>query len=282
MRFVNSVKTTVLLASLMGLCMLIGYLFLGPHGLLIGLLFGGLGNVLAFFYSDKIALAAMGGREIQRQDAPQLFELVERLCERAGLPMPRIYICPQAAPNAFATGRSPSHAALAVTQGLLRGLSRPETEGVIAHELGHVKHRDMLISTLAAVMAGVISYAGWMLMLFGGGNRRDNPLGLIGTLAMVILAPIAALLIQMAISRQREYAADSFGGELCGDPLKLASALQRLQHANEHIPTQTPPAFHGLYIVQPLTGGGMASLFATHPPIEKRIAALRAQASRNR
>ncbi|MFQ5806875.1 MAG: M48 family metalloprotease [Phycisphaerae bacterium] len=282
MRFANNLKTTVLLASLMGLCMLIGHLFLGPYGMLIGLLFGGLGNLIAFFYSDKIALMSMGGREVQRSDIPWLFDMIERLSQRAGLPMPRVYVCPQAAPNAFATGRSPNHAALAVTQGMLRNFPEHEIEGVIAHELGHIRHRDMLISTIASVMAGLITYAGYMLMFFGGGQRRDNPLGLIGVLAMIILAPLAAALIRAAISRQREYAADSYAGELCGQPLKLASALQRLRAGNERIPTETPPAFHNLYIVEPLSASGMTSLFGTHPPIEKRIVALRAQAGRTR
>ncbi len=281
MRFVNNMKTTLLLGSMMGLCMLLGYWFLGPHGLLFGLLFGGLGNVISFFYSDKIALTAMKAREIQRGDHPALFDIVERLSNRAGLPMPRVYVCPQEAPNAFATGRSPNHSAVAVTEGMLRAFPEHEIEGVLAHELGHVKHRDMLISTLAAVMAGLITYAGYMLMFFGGGDRRDNPLGLIGTLAMIILAPLAATLIRMAISRQREFAADSYGGELCGDPRKLAHALQRLQRGNERVPTQTPPAFHNLYIVEPLAAsGGAASLFGTHPALEKRIEALMAQAER--
>lgn len=280
MRFVNNLKTTVLLASLMGLCMLIGHLFLGPQGVLIGLLFGGLGNLIAFFYSDKIALMSMGGQEVRREQIPWLFDMIERLCQRAGLPMPRVYVCPQSAPNAFATGRSPHHAAIAVTQGMLQNFPEHEIEGVIAHELGHIKHRDMLISTLAAVMAGLITCAAYMLMFFGG--RRDNPLGLIGVLAMMILAPLAAALIQAAISRQREYAADSYAGELCGEPMKLASALQRIRVGNERIPTETPPAFHNLYIVEPLSAGGVTSLFGTHPPIEKRIAALRSLAARMR
>jgi heat shock protein HtpX len=282
MRFANNLKTTVLLATLIGLCMLIGHLFLGLHGVLIGLVFGGLGNLIAFFYSDKIALMSMGGQEIQRADLPWLFDMIERLCQRAGLPMPRVYVCPQAAPNAFATGRSPSHAAVAITQGMLRNFPEHEIEGVIAHELGHVKHRDMLISTLAAVMAGLISYAAYILMFFGGGSRRDNPLGLIGMVAMLVLAPIAAAMIQMAISRSREYAADAYAGELCGDPQRLANALRRLQAGNERIPTDTPPAFHSLYTVQPLSRSSMAALFSTHPPVEKRIAALRAQAARMR
>ncbi len=279
MRFANNMKTTLLLGSLMGLCMLIGLLFLGPRGMLFGLLFGGLGNLIAFFFSDKIALASMRAREVQRDELPWLFDTIEGLCLRAGLPMPRVYICPQPAPNAFATGRSPNHAAVAVTQGMLEQFPEHEIEGVIAHELGHIKHRDMLISTLAAVMAGVITYAGYMLMFFGGGSRRANPLGLIGTLAMIILAPIAAMLIRAAISRSREYVADSYAGELTGEPLKLASALERLRHGNERVPTQTPPAFHGLYIVEPMAARGVTSLFGTHPPVEKRIAALREQAA---
>jgi heat shock protein HtpX len=250
--------------------------------MLLGLLFGGLGNLIAFFYSDKIALATMGAREVQRSDIPWLFDMIEQLCLRAGLPMPRVYVCPQPAPNAFATGRSPNHAAVAVTKGMLEQFPDHEIEGVIAHELGHIKHRDMLIATLAAVMAGLISYAGYALMFFGGGSRRDNPLGLIGTLAMVILAPIAAMLIQAAISRSREYVADSYAGELTGEPLKLASALERLRRGNERVPTQTPPAFHNLYIIEPLAASGPMSLFGTHPPVEKRIAALREQAMRLR
>ena len=282
MRLMNHVKTTILLGVLMGLCMLIGHLFLGPSGVLFGLLFGGLGNIIAYFYSDKIALMSMGAREIQRSDSPDLFDMVERLAHKAGLPMPRVYVCPQQAPNAFATGRDPQHSAVAVTEGMLRAMSAAQVEGVLAHELGHIKHRDVLISTVAAVMAGLISYAGYMLLWFGGGNRRDNPLGVLGMLLMLILAPIAALLIQAAISRQREYAADSYAGELTGDPNQLASALENLARANERIPTQTSPAFHNLYIVEPLAASGGASLFGTHPPIEKRVAALRAQAARTR
>jgi heat shock protein HtpX len=288
MRFFNNVKTGMLLGGLMGLCMLIGYYVGGGsiQGVVMGFLFGGLGNLVAFFYSDKIALASMGAQEVARQDIPWLFDLVERLATRAGLPTPRIYVCPQAAPNAFATGRSPSHAAVAISQGMLRNFPPEEIEGVMAHELAHVKHRDMLISTIAAVMAGMISMMGYMLMWFGGGgNNRENgnPLGAIGAVAMMILAPLAAGLIQMAISRQREYAADSYGGELCGNPLKLAAALQRLQIANERIPTGTNPAFHNLYIVEPMAAsGGAGTLFATHPPLERRIELLRQQSAEMR
>lgn len=289
MRFINNVKTALLLGSMMGLCMLVGHLAGGPRGVLLGLMFGGIGNLIAFFYSDKIALLSMQARELPEGELPWLHNMVARLAERAGLPKPRIYVCPQPAPNAFATGRSPRKAVVAITEGMLQNFPQAEIEGVMAHELAHIKHRDMLISTLAAVMAGIISYAGYMLMWFGGGGSRNNenqsPLAAIGAIAMIILAPLAALLIQMAISRQREYAADSFGGELCGDPLKLASALRRLAYANERIPTDTPPAFHNLYIVEPLAahgGGGMVTLFATHPPIQRRVALLEQQALRNR
>ena len=283
MRWLNNVKTAILLGALMGLCIAIGYFATGgrPEGVVVGFLFGLLGNGVAFFFSDKIALAAMSAQEVTRDQAPQLYDIVEHLAGRAGLPMPRVYVCPQPAPNAFATGRGPQHAAVAVTQGLLRNFPPHEIEGIIAHELSHVKHRDVLISTMAAVMAGMISMIGWLLM-WGGGRDRNNPLGAIGTVAMIILAPLAAALIQAAISRQREFAADSYGGELCGDPLKLAGALARLGSANEHIPTETSPAFHNLYIVEPRSGGGVVSLFSTHPPIEDRIAALRQQAMMTR
>ncbi|MFH1745993.1 MAG: zinc metalloprotease HtpX [Planctomycetota bacterium] len=277
MRFMNAFKTATLLSLMMALFMAVGYFILGPRGVMFGFIFGGLGNLIAYFYSDKIALTAMRAQEVQRGDIPWLVDMVERLAQRAGLPMPRVYICPQPAPNAFATGRNPKNSAVAVTQGMLQHFPPEEIEGVLAHELGHVKHRDVLISTIAATLAGIISYAGWMLM-FMGGRGRDNPLGVIGALAMIILAPLAAALIKAAISRQREFAADSFGGELCGDPNKLAAALARLQRGNERIPTDTNPAFHNMYIMQPLSGGGLTRLFSTHPPTEQRIAALRQQA----
>lgn len=279
MRLVNTVKTTMLLGMLVGLCMLIGHLFLGPNGMLFGLLFGGLGNIIAFYFSDRIVLASMGGRQVTRDEAPELHDMIKRLAARAGLPMPKVYVCPQPAPNAFATGRSPKHSAVAITEGMLRSFPAHEIEGVMAHELAHVKHRDMLTATIAAVLAGMITYAAYMVMFFGG--RRDSPLGAIGAILMLVLAPLAAGLIQMAISRQREYAADSYAAELCGDPMKLAGALARLGNLNERIPTETPPAFNSLYIAQPLSAQGMASWFSTHPPIEKRIAALRAMAARS-
>jgi heat shock protein HtpX len=282
MRFVNNLKTAMLLSFMMGLCMAVGYFVAGPQGVLYGLIFGGMGNIIAFYFSDKIALTAMGAREVEPGQLPWLHDMVARLAARAGLPKPRVYVCPQPAPNAFATGRSPKHSAVALTQGMLSNFPAHEIEGVLAHELAHVKHRDVLISTIAAVMAGIITYAGYMLMFFGGGRDRENPLGAIGAIAMIFLAPLAAAMIQAAISRQREFAADSYGGELCGDPNKLAAALARLQAGNERIPTQTNPAFHNMYIMEPFSAGGMAKLFASHPPTEERIAALRQQAAEMR
>ncbi len=283
MRLINNVKTAMLLGSLMALCMGIGFFVTNSiHGVIMGFIFGGLGNLIAFFYSDKIALTAMRAQEVAPQELPWLHEMVERLAERAGLPKPRVYVCPQPAPNAFATGRSPQHSVVAITEGMLRNFPRDEIEGVVAHELAHIRHRDMLISTIAAVLAGMISMLGWFLLFFGG-RSRDNPLGAIGALAMMILAPLAAGLIQAAISRQREFAADSYGGELAGDPMKLARALQRLEAGNQRIPTDTPPAFNNMYIMEPLAArGGVGSLFATHPDTQERIAALRQQAMNRR
>ena len=276
MRFVNHVKTAVLMGGLLGLCMLIGHFAGGPQGVLIGLVMGGVGNLFAYWFSDKIALASMQAQELPPDELPWLHAMIERLAQRANIPKPRIYICPQPAPNAFATGRNPRNSAVAITAGMLNNFPQSEIEGVMAHELSHVKHRDVLISTIAAVMAGVISYAGYMFMWFGGGHSREggNPLGAIGALLMIVLAPIAAMMIQMAISRSREYAADAGAAELTGNPRALATALNRLQHGNEHIPTETNPAFNSLFIVAPLSGGGIGSWFSTHPPTEKRIAAL--------
>ncbi len=279
----NSVKTAMLLASLMALCGAVGYVAGGPSGLLIGFLFGGLGNIIAFFFSDRIAIAAMHGQEIQRDDLPWLHDMIQDLATRAGLPMPRVYVCPQAAPNAFATGRGPKHAAVAITEGMLRNFPRDEIEGVMAHELAHIRNRDVLTATIAATLAGMISSLAYMMMWFGtgGGNRQEsNPLSAIGAILMIILAPIAAGLIQMAISRSREYAADAYAGQLTENPLKLAAALERLTVGNERIPTDANPAYHSMFIVAPLSGGGLMSLLSTHPPVEKRIEALRRQAER--
>ncbi|MDO8302367.1 MAG: zinc metalloprotease HtpX [Sedimentisphaerales bacterium] len=276
--FLNGFKTTVLMAGLMGLCLGIGYV-LGhgkPQFMLMALMVGGVMNFIAYFFSDKIALMTMQAKEIKRADDVKLWDTVERLCHRAELPMPRVYVSPAAAPNAFATGRNPHHSAVCVTEGLRRILNDNELSGVIAHELSHIKNRDILISTVAATIAGAISYLGHMAFFFGGGSRDDrnsgsNPLV---ALMLMIIAPIAAMLIQMAISRSREYAADAAGAEIAGSPDGLAKALEKLSNASKQIPLPVSNSQANMFIVAPLTGEEMASLFTTHPPIKKRIARL--------
>jgi heat shock protein HtpX len=271
-RLANDLKTTLLMGSLMGLCLAIGYLIGGPNLMVYAFLFGGLMNVIVFFFSDKIALATMHAQEIGPEDDPALWGIVEELSQRAGLPMPRVYISPAAAPNAFATGRGPRHSAVCVTAGLRRMLSERELRGVLGHELSHVKNRDVLISTIAAIMAGAITMLTRFAFFSGGDNdRRGNPLIAI---LMLILAPIAALIIQMAISRSREYEADRAGAELSQDPESLAQSLQKLEMANQRIPLPVPDAQSSLFIVQPLTGSSLRKLFSTHPPTEKRVARL--------
>jgi len=286
MRFANNVKTALLLGLIMGLAIMFGRILVpGPHGIIYGFLFGGLMNVIAYFFSDKIALASMGAKEVTEQQAPQLVRTVSQLATNAGLPMPRVYISPQQAPNAFATGRNPAHAAVCVTQGLLQAMSERELRGVLAHELAHVRHRDILITTIAATFAGVITSLAHMAqwaMIFGGGSRRDdeeggNPLV---ALLLMILAPIAAVLIQMWISRTREYAADSYGAELAGDPMALASALRRLESYNKQIPMEVNPSRESMFIVKPFSGAGVLNWFSTHPPTEKRIRRLEEMAQR--
>jgi heat shock protein HtpX len=266
----NNFKTGLLLSVLMGLCLGIGYLLGGQAALLPALVIGAALNFFAFFFSDKIALATMRARQISRPEDPMLWDTVQELTERAGLPMPRVYISPAPAPNAFATGRGPHHSAVCVTEGLRQMLSREELEGVIAHELSHIKHRDILISTIAAVVAGAITWVTY-LVFWGGGNRRTNPLI---ALILMILAPLAAALIQMAISRSREFEADRSGADLAGSGRGLAGALQKLEMANKRIPLRVPDGQSNMFIVAPLTGSGMAKLFRTHPPTEERIARL--------
>lgn len=273
-RLWNNTKTVILMGLLMGLCLGIGYLLGGQIGLVYAFLFGGLMNVIMFFFSDKIALATMRAQEIGPTDDSTLWGIVEQLSQRAGLPMPRVYISPAAAPNAFATGRGPHHAAVCVTAGLRQMLTADELRGVLAHELSHVKNRNILISTIAAIMAGAITVLS-RFAFWGGGDddRRGNPLIAI---LLMILAPIAALIIQLAISRSREYEADRSGAELAGDPEGLARSLQKLEAANQRIPLPVPDAQSSLFIVQPLTGSSLSKLFSTHPPTEERIARLRA------
>jgi heat shock protein HtpX len=266
----NNFKTALLLSLLMGLCLAIGYLLGGQAALLPALVVGGVLNFFAFFFSDKIALATMRARQISRQEDPMLWDTVQELTERAGLPMPRVYISPAPAPNAFATGRGPHHSAVCVTEGLRQMLSHEELEGVIAHELSHIKHRDILIGTVAAVVAGAITWVTY-LVFWGGGNRRTNPLV---ALVLLILAPLAAALIQMAISRSREFEADRSGADLAGSGRGLAGALKKLEMANRRIPLRVPDVQSNMFIVAPLTGSDMAKLFRTHPPTEERIARL--------
>ena len=282
----NSVKTAFLMALLTVLVVVAGRAMGGEGGMYIAFIFALIMNVGSYWFSDKIVLKMYKAKEVSREQAPELYEIVETLAQRAGLPMPKVYITPQESPNAFATGRNPKHAAVAVTSGILRILDRDELAGVLGHELAHVKHRDILISTVAAVMAGAItmlaSIAKWSLIFGGiaGGNRnrRGGAASIIPMLVMAILAPIAAMLIQMAISRSREYMADEDGAKISGHPLWLASALQKLQRGTAVAPMQANPSTAHMFIVNPLRGGGIQSLFSTHPPMEERIAKLRSMA----
>lgn len=279
-KLVNNLKTTALLSLLFVLILLIGGRLGGPGGMMIAFLFGGLMNIGAYFYSDKIALASMRGQEVDEKSAPDLYHMVGRLAGNAGLPMPRVYICPQEAPNAFATGRNPSHAAVAVTHGALKLLSYDELEGVMAHELAHVKNRDTLISCVAATLAGVItmvaSFAKWG-MIFGGLSGQNRDSNIFAELAMIIFAPIAAMLIQMAVSRSREYIADEDGARIAGTPYGLISALQKLDSVSQRIPMQgSSPTQSHMFIVSPMIGKSLAGLFRTHPTTQDRVAKLRA------
>jgi len=268
-----ALRTTILLASLSGLLVLIGALIGGPStaGLFLGIAL--LMNLASYFFSDKLALKMSRAQPLEESEAPRIYQMVRELTTRAELPMPRLYMIPQDQPNAFATGRNPKHAAVAVTRGITRLLSEDELRGVLAHELAHIRHRDILIQTVAAAIGGAITYLAYMMLWFGGDN--DSPLSLVASLAMVLLAPIAASIIQLSISRQREYAADAGGADICGNPESLASALLRLEQGAEAMPMEVNQAAEPLYIVKPFKGKGMASLFSTHPPIEERVRRLR-------
>ncbi|HEX9967279.1 MAG TPA: zinc metalloprotease HtpX [Solirubrobacterales bacterium] len=273
--FGATLRTTILLASLSGLLVLIGFLIGGSSTALLFLGMAALMNMGSYFFSDKLALKMSGAKPIDESEAPRLYQIMRELTTRASLPMPRLYMIPQDQPNAFATGRNPKHSAVAVTRGITKLLSEDELRGVLAHELAHVKHRDILIQSVAATIGAAITYLGYMLMWFGGGDENDSPLGLIAMLAMVLLAPMAATIIQLSISRQREYAADAGGAAISGNPESLASALLRLEQGAAAIPMQVNQAAEPLYIVKPFRGGGIASMFSTHPPIEERVRRLR-------
>ena len=281
----NTIKTTLLLGGLTGLLMLIGGYFGGQQGMIIAFIFALVMNFGSYWFSDKIVLSMYHAQEVNESQAPEIFTLVRNLALRASLTRPRVSIIPADTPNAFATGRDENHAVVAVTEGILRILNREELEGVIAHELTHIKNRDMLVSSIAATLAGAIVMLAHMAQwaaIFGGGSRdRENDGGgVIGLIAMAILAPIAATIIQMAISRSREYDADAGGARISGKPYGLASALEKLSRASQSIPLQANPSTAHLFIVNPLTGRSFMSLFSTHPPIEERVARLRAMLPR--
>jgi heat shock protein HtpX len=267
-------RTTILLATLTGLLVGLGYLIGGPGTALTFLFIGLALNLVMFWFSDKIALKMSRAQPLSEEEAPRLYQMVRELAHSAGVPMPRLYMIPASQPNAFATGRGPKHSAVAVTQGITQLLSESELRGVIAHELAHIRNRDVLIQTVAAAIGGAITWLGYALLFMGGDD--DSPLGLVGALAMVLLAPIAASIIQLAISRQREYAADATGARISGSANALADALERLEAGAKAMPMQVNQAAEPLYIVKPFSGGGMAALFSTHPPIEERVRRLRA------
>ena len=275
----NNLKTMVLFMGLTVFLVFVGGALGGRGGMTIALVIAFGMNMVSYWFSDKIVLRMYRAKEVTEADAPQLFSTVRRLASKAQIPMPKVYIIDEDQPNAFATGRNPEHAAVAVTTGIMRILSPEELSGVIGHELGHVRNRDILISTIAATIAGAISYLAQMAQwaaIFGGGRRDDGEGGSpIAAIVMMIVAPIAAMLIQMAISRSREYQADIAGAEIAGNPRFLASALRKLDMASKRIPMDAAtPATSHMFIVNPLTGGGLVKLFSTHPPIEERIARL--------
>ena len=272
----NNVKTFVLMAGLFGLFLLVGQLLGGSSGLLLALVFGGLFNFIMYFFSDRIVLKMYGAKVVTAQEAPELYAMVDRLRQRAGLPMPTVAVAPHEQPNAFATGRNPEHAVVAVTTGILKYMPQPELEGVIAHELAHIKNRDMLIATVAAGIAGALSNLPYLLM-FGGG-RDDEGGHPFAQIALILLAPIGAMLIQFAVSRQREFEADRVGAMILGRPTPLAHALVRLDNMARQIPMHVAPAAAPLAQVNPLAanGGGISRLFSTHPPTAERVARLEA------
>jgi heat shock protein HtpX len=273
----NTFKSTLLLVSLTLLLLLVGDRLGGQNGLILAFVLSVGMNFTSYFFSDKIALAAYRAQPVTREQLPRAYEVVERLAAKDGIPTPKIYVIPTDSPNAFATGRDPQHASVAVTHGILGLLNDEELEGVLAHELGHVKNRDILTSSIAATLAGAITllarfaYYAEIFGFGGGGNRRDRNGGALTALLMLFLAPIAATLIQLAVSRSREYEADATGAHTTGNPYALASALQKLESYSKQVPMQASPATAHLFIIAPLVGGGFGSLFSTHPPTKERI-----------
>ena len=274
----NTAKTAALMVGLTVLLVFAGGALGGQGGMIFAFVFALAMNGFSYWFSDKIVLKMYRAKEATEHEAPVLYDVVRDLAMRANMPMPKVYLIPDDAPNAFATGRNPNHAAVAATTGILRLLSREELTGVMAHELAHVRNRDILIGTVAATIAGAISLLGSMAqwaMIFGGGRSDDDDGGgIVGLIAMMIIAPIAAMLIQMAISRSREYQADATGARLCGNPMWLASALRKLEAGSKRIPMNASPATAHMFIVNPLRGGGVAKLFSTHPPMDDRVARL--------
>jgi len=282
----NTLKVGILLAALTGLFVMIGNMVGGQSGMIIAFIIAIVMNFGSYWFSDKIVLSMTRAKRVSETEAPELYEMVRRLSERASIPAPKLYVINDPSPNAFATGRSPSHAAVAVNTGLLNILNKPEVEGVIAHELAHIRHRDTLTMTIAATVAGaitMIAHFAQFAAFFGGGGRDEeghgtNPIAL---LAMAIVAPLAAMIIQLAISRAREYEADRLGAQLAGTPQGLANALLKLERGNQAVPSHTNESIAPLYIVNPLSGGGLTKLFMTHPPIQERVARLQAMTSQD-
>ena len=279
----NTLKSTLLLGLLTGLIIGIGQFLGGSQGVVIAFVFAAIMNFGAYWFSDKIVLRMYKAQPIDEQQAPELYGMVRRIAQQANIPMPKVYTIPTEGPNAFATGRNPQNAAIAVTEGILRILRPEELEGVLAHELAHVKNRDTLTSTIAATLAGAVMMLADMMRwtaIFGGGqDDRDRGGGMIGLLAMTILAPLAAMLIQMAISRSREFEADATGARIIHNPFALASALEKLETANQRMPTPASPQTAHLFIVNPLSASSFSRLFSTHPPLEERIQRLRSMTS---
>ena len=279
----NWLKTSLLMAAIMALFGVLGSYMGGASGMLMALVFGGAMNLFAYWFSDKMVLRMYNAQEVDAASAPQFYAMVRELAQQAQLPMPRVYLIDEAQPNAFATGRNPEHAAVAATTGILHLLSARELRGVMAHELAHVQHRDILISTISATMAGAISSLANFALMFGGRDSEGRPSNPIASIALALLAPLAATLIQMAISRAREFEADRGGAEICGDPDALASALAKIDAYARGIPMPTAdehPATAQMMIMNPLSGGGLAGLFSTHPATEERVARLRAMVGR--